>query len=54
MTRVIIDQNQIDISIDDDNTYTMTWQILDKLEDAIKTIRDINAQKTYRRLDITF
>ena len=54
MTRVIIDEGSIEIRIEDSHVFTMTWQVLDHLEKAIKTIRDLNAKKTYKRLDITF
>lgn len=54
MVRVIIEENEIEIQIDESNVFKLTWQVLDKLELAIKTLRDINARKTYKRLDMTF
>lgn len=54
MVRVIINGTQIEIRIEDTHVFKMDWQVFDRLEDAIKTLRDLNAKKTYKRLDITF
>lgn len=54
MVRIIIKDCDIEIRINDSHVFIMTWTVLDLLELAIKTLRDINARKTYKSLDITF
>lgn len=54
MPRIKLDAEKVEITTKDGYVKTYTWAVFKELEEAMKIIRDLDAQKTYKRLDIEY